>query len=293
MGLTQLHLNSCVYELQKDTEGNLHPLMKQVNNAILVDRISIRRFSSISFNDLIKTLQDTKEYDIPAVLTDNESLFWTHPMTKERMDEVMDFTVVWGIMEAATKEDPTKPIPVMGTDEEQHEARLRALLPKLSKKFFVLVVPETPEYMWDLAFSHVPSTAISHTKEEGTFDDTVPAMPLGIDPTTPYLSDNDIAILEAISKEMKRQYLEENDSVSSVTTVDVPDHQTYKIPTSEPFDLEKIAEVAGFSSVGLLKKFTDNFGLNLQITKCDWAKSVALDKQSSNTPDACDGESHE
>jgi hypothetical protein len=49
------HLNICVYELAIDKDGENHSLMKQINNAIPVASVNIRRCMDISYNDL-KTL---------------------------------------------------------------------------------------------------------------------------------------------------------------------------------------------------------------------------------------------
>lgn len=185
-----LHFNSCVYELVI-TEGEDTPkaLFKQMNNALLMRDISIKR-SKCSFKSFKEEIMSTK-----AKCAGETKVFALFPYEEQNAELEQDVVLVTGVMMEEYRRDPHQPIQVTGTDAEMHQQRLDALKPYYKYHFIGVYVPVTSNYMFDLTVSNVPQTAIKHVKQSelAPRQEDPECMPIGLDPSAPFISPEDIA----------------------------------------------------------------------------------------------------
>lgn len=150
------HLNSCVYELAMNAEGETKHLFKQHNNVIPVIGTVIERRHNVSFNELKEQVQ--KKFES---VEEPLKCMAAYPLTEEDYDTKGNITLVYGWMVEYRRHDPNQPIAVPVDDPEGHERALKAALtPYPVSVPFMLAFMETGKYMFDLTLSHVPDGAV-------------------------------------------------------------------------------------------------------------------------------------
>ena len=205
------HLNSCVYELTVDKEGNTKHLFKQHNNAIPVIGVVIERRHDTTFNELrAEILEKFQNHARESV-----KVMPAYPLNETNLDSKGDFTLIYGWLVEYRKNDPNQPIAVPVDDQEGYDAAMRAaLMPYLVSVPFMLAFVETENFMFDVSLSHIPSGAITEVEDvEQVADETGDAFPVGLDPSHPFLSPEDTKYLRDIGHRINK-FVFENPKVS-------------------------------------------------------------------------------
>lgn len=241
MNLAVQHFNSCVYELSRNEKGETTPLMKQQNNAIPVLGIIIERRSEETFNqfkqEMFEKFHASKE---PL------KVFHMFPLKEEDFDTVNNFTVAFGWMVETRKHDPKQPIAVPAGDlEAQHQARIAALTPYQVVVPFAIAFVESDRFMFDLSVSHIPMGAITdYSSESVPATDMEDQLPIGLDPSQPFMSPDDMAKTGVVRFHLEQQIHEAASANNGV------------LPETFSVNDEKLAKDAGFESVEELHNFT-------------------------------------
>lgn len=210
-GMKIQHLNSCVYELTVDKEGNTKHLFKQHNNAIPALGVVIERRHNTTFNELKTELLQKFENSGREPL----KCMSAYPLTEDMFDTSGNFTLVFGWTIEYRKNDPTQPIAVPVDDQQGYEAAMRAaLMPYPVSVPFMLAFMETDSLMFDVSLSHIPSGAITEVNDiEQVADEFGEGLPLGLDPSHPFLSPEDTKYLRDIGHKVN-EFIFNNPKVS-------------------------------------------------------------------------------
>ena len=190
-----------VYECTKDIHtGKVNYHMRQENNPIPVLDVTIYRNAvGEAPNTIVANYKDILEHNAgQKVELEVLSVFPLRPQFENWDDPKLwgdgRYTVVQGTMIKQVKRDPNKPVIVM-QGQSKSEAIKRALTPEEVAVPFIMLVPETSKYMYDLKICHTPVTAVeewdSSKKEVDPLlnnDDNQP--PMAIDPTGLHLGDS-------------------------------------------------------------------------------------------------------
>jgi len=242
------HLNICVYEIAIDKDGENHSLMKQVNNAIPVAAVSIRRCMDISYNDLktlflakqVNKVADTAGFNFPLELP---KTFWMYPFKEEEADEKINWTVVEGVMVENRKRDEDQMFASVKPDATPEQEY--ALKCELLKKYqvyvpFMIAVPETKKYMFDVSLSHIPPEAVSEYTEpvpgQPMMEEEVDSLPLGLDPTKPFVSPDDMKKMNNFRNAIETQIAEAVEANNG------------KLPGDFKIDEDRLRKDAGFDT---------------------------------------------
>ena len=236
-----LHLNTSVYELAEDADGNTHPLMKQVNNTIPVTQVFCQRKVDVTYNELVEAYKKFTEGDGVK----EHKTFWLYPLKETQLDERMNFTIVHGIMMDVRKNDPMDlpmvSIPVNATKEEETAAKLKQLRPYSVPVGFMMAIPETKKLMFDVSLSHIPPEAVSQyvpgQPAQNDDIDMAEELPFGLDPNEPYVSHEDMEKIARMRGALEQQVREA-----------LGDDKDAKLPEGFAIDEDRLKRDAGFES---------------------------------------------
>lgn len=201
-----MHLNSAVYEIAENEKGEMCPLHKQINNAVPVKAVVMTRFTDASYEDVIgacKRYMQSWTSDFRELTILN---IFPAEQYRDRADK-LNWTAAYGLMLHFEKADPTQPVPVMDPSPEGiAAARRRALTPTGRLVPFIMLCPETQDYMFSMSLDHVPTTAVHpYQKGQPLQMDDAEAFKGGIDPGMVFISPEDQERFKTINEEMNRQ----------------------------------------------------------------------------------------
>lgn len=269
------HLNICVYELAIDKNGENHSLMKQINNAIPVADVTVRRCMDISYNELQKSFlsrqtgeaPDTAGFKFPL---QEPKTFWMYPFKEEDADEKINWTIVEGIMVENRKRSDEQMIARVAPDatpEQEYEVKC-ALLKKYQVYVpFMIAVPETKKFMFDVSLSHIPPEAVSEYKEPVPGQDPidgVDSLPIGLDPTKPFVSPEDMKKMNNFRGAIEAQIAEAMDANNG------------KLPGDFKIDEDRLRKDAGFETEEEYLHFRSFFEVPTEIAQAMRAEEVPI-----------------
>lgn len=156
-----------VYECTKDQfTGKIDYHMKQENTPIPVLDVTIYRNAvADSPNNIVahykSILESNAGRDVELKVL---SAYPLRPQFEDWNDQKLfgegRYTVVQGTMIEQRKRNPDQPIIIREGQSKSEEIR-KALTPEEVAVPFILLIPETPQFMYDLKICHTPETAVT------------------------------------------------------------------------------------------------------------------------------------
>lgn len=200
------HLNSCVYELAVNEEGETKHLFKQHNNVIPVIGVVIERRVDATFHELQQQILEKFKDVVEPV-----KCMPAYPITDADLDTKANFTLIYGWMVEYRKHDPNQPIAVPVDDPEGHDRAMRAaLMPYPVSVPFMLAFMETPKYMFDITLSHVPADAVVKTTDLASVevDEDISQIAVGVKPEDTIFTPEETGYLRDISHRAREYFYE-------------------------------------------------------------------------------------
>jgi len=255
------HLNICIYEIAIDKDGENHHLMKQVNNPIPCVDVNTRRVQMTSFDTLKEDFLDRVQDK------DNAKAFKMYPDIGDTTDQPKNWTVVEGIMVEYRRLTEGEQIDTLmvtpnATKEEMEQAKMKAIAKHQFYIPFMIAVPETDKFMFDIAISHIAPKAITQYKEvsaeqiRNKENDTAESLPLGLDPRGQFISEEDLKKLNSIRDAMAIQ-IDEAMKANDAGT----------LPEDFQIDNDRLFKDSGFTSEAEYLKFRSYFEVPAELLK--------------------------
>lgn len=249
---TFMHFNSCVYEMSRKGK-EYKALMKQKNNAIIFEDIRMSSIDADYVASEVHTIIEDFQGAFTEEMMESFKIYTLHPCTSLEDCVQMGCSVicVYGVALEEVPNDLYAPICTTGDLEERAAAIQRALQVKYRRVPVLLIAPMTDAFMFDLAISHVPPTAVVDMDKETAVmpaADPIDEMftpSLNIDPTMPTLSDEERVIITKLNDYMdqKRQELLHDEEITV---------EELETKLSGRLDMEEAAQILGITVEKLL-----------------------------------------